>query len=256
MKRKGVTSILTVGDGNLTYSLSLALKTYEGSHITATTYDSLEDLKRKYGDDKIQETISTLVSHNAKVLHGVDATRLQDTLSSQRFDLIIFMHPLVPSDERYDFIQARGDYYATVIVNRLMLVRFLRSAQLLLAEENSEIHITMKNVYPYSWWRIDNLAAHAAPLNFLGSLNFQQVEHYESRNVERDTPFPLTASVTFRFGKFPGFVSDKFGKLRCEICACKFSGEGDQKKHEASLKHKKRSDLEIAWAEYLKTISI
>ena len=260
MKRKQtVKSILTVGDGNLSYSLSLATMYKDDGdkcQITATTYDSLEGLKAKYGDVKMEETISTLVSLKAKVLHGVDATSLSKSLGGMKFDLIIFMHPLVPSDERFAFIQSRGDHFATVIINRLMITKFLRSAQPFLADDNSEIHITMKNVYPYSWWRIDKLAALAPPLQYLACVesDTSSLAHYESRNVERDQPFPLTASLTFIYGQRPPQpTTERPGNFKCEVCACRFSGKGDQGKHNASKKHQKRVDLEISWTEFLKT---
>lgn len=263
MKRKqSVRSILTIGDGNLSYSLSLAAMYKDNGdqvQLTATTYDGLEGLKSKYGEVKMEETISTLVSLKAKVLHGVDATCLSNSLNGSKFDLIIFMHPLVPSDERFAFIQSRGDHFATVIINRLMITKFLRSAQPLLADENSEIHITMKNVYPYSWWRIDALAALAPPLQYLScnESDTSGLTHYESRNVERDQPFPLTASLTFVYGQRPPkATAERPGNFKCEVCACRFSGQGDQAKHNASKKHQKRVDLEISWTEYLKTISL
>ena len=267
MKRKqSVRSILTIGDGNLSYSLSLAaLHTAQDENIelTATTYDTVDELKTKYGDTKIEETIKALLSHNARVLHGIDATKLSSSpsLKDKKFDLIVFMHPLVPESERYEFIKSRGDHFATVIINRLMITNFLRSAQRLLSEsDQSEIHITMKNVYPYSWWRLDSLYQLAPPLKYLGSApsDTSSLVHYESRNVDRDSPFPLTDSLTFSFGfkTVPEVELARPGKAKCEVCAARFSGLGDKAKHDKSQKHKKRVDLEAAWSEFVATAQL
>lgn len=61
--------VLVVGDGNLTFSLSLA-QNLNNIEVYATTYLSLLELYESYGKDAIVETINKLNSiSNVKVFH-------------------------------------------------------------------------------------------------------------------------------------------------------------------------------------------
>ena len=80
---------LVLGDGDLSWSLgtarvlagqgepALVAAAGEGLRFTATTWDSLEQLRTKYGADRVDPTIAALkaCSPNVEVLHEVDATR-------------------------------------------------------------------------------------------------------------------------------------------------------------------------------------
>lgn len=198
--------VLTIGDGNLSYSAGLAKKQPHFA-ITATTYDSIEELKRKYS--KIDETIQDIISSSdhAEILHGIDAMKADIHFNGRKFDKIIFMHPLVPAGETTEFVKSGTWKFNTILINRRMLLLFLKSALTLLADSNHSssveptIEITMKNVYPYNWWQIDKLAQHVQGLRFIKAAPFDPVEGYESRNVERDKSFPVSESLTFIYGR-------------------------------------------------------
>ena len=103
--------VLTLGDGNLSFSFSLAcfFKTYLGEinfQLMATTYDSYNDLIRKYPETK--QIVAKLLKLGCKVKHSVDATSLDDSVllpafsncgaplppsSLSSYSHIFFMHP-------------------------------------------------------------------------------------------------------------------------------------------------------------------
>lgn len=70
--------MLIVGDGNFTFSLSLA-KLLGGSNLVATSYDTKEELFKKYAE--AEHVTQELLRLGARVLHGVDATNLEQTLN-------------------------------------------------------------------------------------------------------------------------------------------------------------------------------
>lgn len=87
--------VLTVGDGNFSYSLALARQQCQdtsGSALTATSYDSYDDLVAKYPESaRICEQLAEL---GARVRHCVDATNLRASLGKRGvFDRIVFNHP-------------------------------------------------------------------------------------------------------------------------------------------------------------------
>lgn len=68
--------VLTVGDGDLSFSLALA-RAVPHLCLVATTHLSREELDAAYGADKIQTVVAELrESFGATVLHSVDATKL------------------------------------------------------------------------------------------------------------------------------------------------------------------------------------
>ena len=67
--------ILTIGDGDLSFSLSLCNLFNSGVNLTATTYDSLEVLKDKY-DPFILRTVKDLLKLKATLINDVDARKL------------------------------------------------------------------------------------------------------------------------------------------------------------------------------------
>ncbi|EGZ06428.1 hypothetical protein PHYSODRAFT_532154 [Phytophthora sojae] len=94
--------VLTVGDGNFSYSLALA-KQHKSKgddtrplQLTATSYDSYDELVAKYPESK--RICAQLKELGASVLHRVDATNIRESLvaagaTSDKFHSVVFNHP-------------------------------------------------------------------------------------------------------------------------------------------------------------------
>ncbi|CAI5447523.1 unnamed protein product [Caenorhabditis angaria] len=85
--------VLILGDGNLSFSLSIALSR-PLSHFTCTVFDSREMFLEKYGAFETLDELSNL--HNVELVFAVDATKLEtNSMLGGGFDEIImnFPHP-------------------------------------------------------------------------------------------------------------------------------------------------------------------
>ncbi|XP_020870769.1 heavy metal-associated isoprenylated plant protein 41 [Arabidopsis lyrata subsp. lyrata] len=85
--------ILLVGEGDFSFSCSLATCFGSASNIYASSLDSFDDVVRKY--KKARSNLETLKRLGAFLLHGVDATKLllHPDLHYRRFDRVIFNFP-------------------------------------------------------------------------------------------------------------------------------------------------------------------
>lgn len=102
LKRKGkfdflarvrLGSVLFVGEGNFSFSLSLAKrKAVPVSSIVATTCEAEDD-----PTDMAYQNARKLIRLGVQAKTGVDATCLSETIGSRRFATIIFQFPNVMS---------------------------------------------------------------------------------------------------------------------------------------------------------------
>jgi len=258
--------ILVVGDGNFTFSLSLAIKLKIGNRLTATSYDTHSELLSKYPEcEGILQQLTTL---GTEIQHGVDATNLQQTLQgikSSTFDRIIFQFPLVhPNQSKKDY-ETQG---CDLIRNRRLLRGFIQSAAPLLLP-SGEIHITSKDVSPYCMWKIPKLAVGLYPIVFSEEFSFHPSEfpQYTSRNVTKTTSFPLTAGTTYTFTVNPIEETEeqylkrkeelKKTKKRkradslpfyCPLCDIRTTCLVDLNKHKITRNHLKTTQIEAQWS--------
>ncbi|MEN8892190.1 Rossmann-like fold-containing protein [Planktotalea arctica] len=108
-------SVLFVGEGNLSFALTVARKSRTpASSILATVYEAEKDLT-----DTAYENAQKLLKIGCQVKTSVDATWLSDTIGNRRFQTIIFQFPNVASrDPRYGQNP-----------NHVLVTRFLKSAR-------------------------------------------------------------------------------------------------------------------------------
>ncbi|CAB4305967.1 unnamed protein product [Prunus armeniaca] len=134
--------ILLVGEGDFSFSLSLATHFGSARNMVATSLDSQEEIDSKYSN--AIGNVRELEERGCIVIYGVDAKQMSQHffLSTQRFDRIVYNFPHV------GFL-FREDSYCQIQLNKRLVKGFLQNAKLLLRKEGGEIHITHKEGHPY-----------------------------------------------------------------------------------------------------------
>ncbi|KAK1631756.1 hypothetical protein QYE76_006071 [Lolium multiflorum] len=209
-------SILTVGDGDFSFSLALATAFGSGKNIVATSLDtyvcteqftpraflarksaSTEELNTKYSH--AVSNVKELERLGATVLHGVDVKEMNvhADLWPRLFDRIVFNFPHAGFNGRED--------NADMIKSHQELVRgFFSTARHMLFRQG-EVHVTHKTKHPYWTWGIEQLASESS-LTMLEEAAFQ-IQDYPGYNQKRgsgwrcDRDFDISDSRTFIFLK-------------------------------------------------------
>ncbi len=160
--------LLTVGDGDFSFSVSLARNiVFTSGTLIATSHESRSTVEEVYaaGRSNLYELRSLV---GVEVMHEIDATALSraSSIAGKRFDVIIWNFPCVRANGGADGqAQELED-------NRALLRSFFSDAQAVLAAEG-ELHVTHKTIEPFSWWKITDLAEESG-LCFLGSIVFDR----------------------------------------------------------------------------------
>ncbi len=88
---------LLVGEGNLSFVLSLVLKLKNNYNIIASTFENQDELT-----DLAKKNAKHLRKLGVNVVHGIDATKLNHAFKNTKFDKIIFQFLNVGSREPID----------------------------------------------------------------------------------------------------------------------------------------------------------
>ncbi|CAH0481177.1 unnamed protein product [Peronospora belbahrii] len=140
--------ILVVGDGDFSFSLSLAVF-LGGKNLVATVYDSKEDLKEKYSSALLN--CDALETTGAQVHFSVDATCLEKEKwlnSAQPFHSIAFNFP-----------HLGGATEADVANNQKLLRGFFYSTRQYLHPTRGQVLVSLRNTLFYNRWNIQEQAA-------------------------------------------------------------------------------------------------
>ena len=141
--------VLLVGEGDFTFALALATVSPELS-LTATGFDAREALVAKYRD--APHTLRKLEARGARVVHGVDATRLGD-FEGGGFDEVVFSHPHLGVEDQEAHFRLLAHYFASAIKVAGVVRVTLAASQA-------------------SLWRCDAAAARGAGLDFVSASPF------------------------------------------------------------------------------------
>lgn len=142
-------SVLTVGDGDLSYSLALSRAYGHALSITATTLLSAQELHETYCH--AANNIEELHARGVRLIHGVDATAL-DAATLGLHDHVLFAHPHLGLADLYD-VEAHSRRH------QVLLAHFLASAAALLADSSGGcVHLTLCGNQPKAW-RIEEHAS-------------------------------------------------------------------------------------------------
>ena len=139
--------VLTVGDGDLSFSLALARAFSERVHLTATTLLTEPELLATY--ERAAECIAALRScGHVRIVHGVNACMLH-THELGTFDDVYFNHPHLGLEDLRDVeMHARR--------HRILIAHYLGTAATLLPQEGGRIRLTLCGNQPSAWAVIDH----------------------------------------------------------------------------------------------------
>ncbi|RAL37808.1 hypothetical protein DM860_000502 [Cuscuta australis] len=187
--------ILLVGDGDLSFSLCLAMAFGSASNIVSSTLDSFDQVTKKYKNAK--SNIEKLVDLGATILHGVDAIKmkLHTDLRMRKFDRIIFNFP-------HAGFHGKEDATRLIQMHRKLVSGFFHSASGMLRPDG-EIHVNHKTTAPFCHWDLTGLASNSSLVLF-ECVDFR-ITDYPGYNNKRgdgprcDDPFPLGQCSTFKY---------------------------------------------------------
>lgn len=177
--------LLIVGDGDFSFSRSVATQLRNGHNVIASTWETEEDLIKSYANAK--GNVHSLVARGANVEYQVDATnmhknrRLLSIVRGRSPDVIVFNMPYVRFKQSENFPPTHPRH-------RDLIRQFLRSARLMKGFRG-RVHITQ---------RIDRLG----------------IDHLRVPEIAREEGFEVKQTVPVDDEKlkslFPGYES-KFG---------------------------------------------
>nr|GME16702.1 uncharacterized protein LOC109178068 [Ipomoea batatas] len=185
--------ILLVGDGDFSFSASLAVAFGSASNITATSLDSEEFLTFNYCKAFIH--LKELKERGCKVIHGVDATSMANhpSLMGSTFDRIIFNFP-------YAGFFSDSSRESKIGCHQSMIWMFLGNAKQMISE-NGEIHITHKTNGFHQQWDIVSLGIQQG-LELVDSVEFNVSDYpgYSNKyGFGGDNSFDCSPSKTYMF---------------------------------------------------------
>lgn len=191
--------LLTVGDGDFSFSLSLARYHLNNKKrknaIICTSHESETSVLRTY----TQSTgiLSDLRLLGGKVHHEVDGAELASTTVlttyHNKIDAVIWNFPCVSDPDGAD------GQVSELEQNQLLLRRFFANC-LPLLRCHGEVHVTHKTCEPFSWWNIVDLAQESG-LRYCGCVVFDRCLYpgYINRKALDSKSFSAFDAVTYVF---------------------------------------------------------
>ncbi|KAL8469601.1 hypothetical protein ACS0TY_032448 [Phlomoides rotata] len=191
--------ILLVGEGDFSFSASLARAFGNASNMVATSLDTEEpnavDLAIKH--PSAAANVVLLKEKGCSVIHGVGAStmRYHHLLSYKKFDRIVFNFP------HAGFLTS--EHNSTQIRCHQHLVRdFLKNAYEMVSD-TGEVHITHKTAYPFSAWRIEELGEEAGFLlvekAYFCIWDYPGYENKRGAGSRSNETFPVGQCSTYKF---------------------------------------------------------
>ncbi|KAL0399068.1 UNVERIFIED_CONTAM: hypothetical protein Sradi_2250100 [Sesamum radiatum] len=189
--------LLLVGEGDFSFAACLATAFGNASNMVATSLDSPEMLRIKHPSSV--RNLQLVQEKRCTVIHQVDAHSMSQhpLLSHRKFDRIVFNFP-------HACFNHREDAPYQILRHQDVVRGFLKNAYEMVREEG-EVHITHKTSYPFSQWKIADLAVEEG-LNLSEEEEFYVWDYpgYENKRGDgsrsNDT-FPVGRCSTFKFTK-------------------------------------------------------
>jgi hypothetical protein len=181
---------LLVGEGNFSFAKSLAQQTdpQKRSRMTASSYESLEEIQQKYRLAK-QHIDALRSEYNVQVKGKIDATKLHQTPGLGVLDTIIWNFPHSGS--------------RAIRTNQDLLRNFFGSAKQVL-KPGGKIYVTLKHSSHYKGWHIEQQAqTHGLLVVKVTPIKFQQLREaypgYEHKETLDDKSADIEEAVTYVF---------------------------------------------------------
>ena len=204
-------NVLTVGDGDFSFSLAVAKLVVsddsESGMVVATSYEDLPTLQRVY--PAFDDTMNAVKNYSTKnvIDYKVDATLLQSTLpanviQSVKFHRICWNFPCTAIGRGQD------GQNSAMEENKDLVKKFMANA-LQFLDECGEIHITHKTKPPYNQWDMEKVAMEEINNNgnelefeYKGRLVFDKcnLPPYVPRKALDKKSFPCHDACVFVFG--------------------------------------------------------
>ncbi|OQR85167.1 hypothetical protein ACHHYP_12191 [Achlya hypogyna] len=184
-------SVLTVGDGNFSYSLAMTKYLEAASQLTATSHESKDTIVQTYPDGAT--ILDVLSEAGVRVLHEVDATDAKALQDLGTYDRVMWNFPCVRMENGADGQNKEMEE------NKALLEGFF-SAVLGALAPGGEVHVTHKTKPPFGQWGIVDIAT-SCGLAHLGSVVFDRCLYpgYSNKKVLSKGSFPIWDSETFVF---------------------------------------------------------
>eukprot|EP00537_Pseudo-nitzschia_pungens_P004503 CAMPEP_0172367928 /NCGR_PEP_ID=MMETSP1060-20121228/24677_1 /TAXON_ID=37318 /ORGANISM="Pseudo-nitzschia pungens, Strain cf. cingulata" /LENGTH=333 /DNA_ID=CAMNT_0013092355 /DNA_START=100 /DNA_END=1101 /DNA_ORIENTATION=+ len=190
--------LLTIGDGDFSFSLALAKLVGPKVKLVATSHETFETVRTTYGPAYMDEILNGLKhDYNAKVLHGVDATSEEslNQLGKNAFDRIIWNFPCVRIPAGADGQNQEMEQ------NKELLAQFFRLAGALLKPKTGELHITHKTKGAFAHWKLEEIGAENGDWSCRHKIVFDRCNYpgYVNKKVLSNKSFPIWDSQTYIF---------------------------------------------------------
>lgn len=193
--------ILTVGDGNFSFSLALANAFRDAAgdaktrvELVVTSHESRATVVETYPDgERILNELQAMATH-VTVLHEVDATDAAQMRSLGLFDRVVWNFPCVRAPRGED-----GQNQEMELNKKLLADFFAHVSELLTA--TGKVHVTHKTKAPFGQWGIESIAATSGGLRHVRSVVFDRCLYpgYSNKKVLSKGSFPIWDSQTFVF---------------------------------------------------------
>ena len=218
---KGGMNVLTVGDGDFTFSLAVARlvlgnntkkkKKKQKGMVIATSYEDYSTLSKVYPDfDNTLESLKSCSSEigkggNVIIGYNVDATRLNDTLPKEVVQLSsnnqVKFHRIVWNFPCTAIISGQDGQNDAMGENKELVRKFVANALPYLHDEG-EIHMCHKTKPPYNHWGLEKVALEGIIANN-DSDNERQFEYKGRIVLDKCTLPPYTPRKALDKKSFP-----------------------------------------------------
>lgn len=250
--------ILTIGDGDLSFSYSLK-KHHAIQSLSASVLDAKHTLESKYTHNGVK----ALLASDTPVQFELDITDQASwpTSFAHQFDCVIFQFPLVPAVKDLTAYQQQLNQN---LVNRALLYDYLQACFSFFLDPNGQrlSYISSKEVKPYSHWQIETDLTVNTSIRYIGKQVFDYAlfPDYQIRNVDRDKQVKDTKGFIYAYSdiKQSDEVTSQFEPFLytqenyCPLCRVgPFTSEEDKRTHSQSKKHQKLALYQADWLAYL-----